>query len=110
ICTSEQLLALAVTVYLACMGPRGLKHIARLCYDKAHYAAAAIDGLAGYRLADPDAVFFQEFGIECPRPVGEVNAALRQQDIVGGIDVSEGEGSRMLLCVTETNTREEIDR
>lgn len=109
ICTSEQLLALAVTVYLACMGPRGLSHIARLCYDKAHYAASQIDALPGYKLVDRDSVYFQEFVIECPKPVSETNAALRAEGIIGGIDVSDGTTNRMLVCVTETNLREEID-
>jgi len=109
ICTSEQLLALAVTVYLACLGPRGLGHVARLCYDKAHYAASKIDALEGYRLHDAGAAFFQEFVVECPRPVREINAGLRKRGIIGGIDVSGDGTSRMLICVTETNSRAEID-
>jgi len=109
ICTSEQLLALAVTVYLAAMGKQGLRHVARLCYDKAHYAASQIEKLPGHAIADRDATFFQEFVVELPRPVSETNALLREEGIVGGLDVSKDGVHRMLLCVTETNTREEID-
>jgi glycine dehydrogenase subunit 1 len=110
ICTSEQLLALAVTVYLACLGAQGLRKVARLCYEKSHYAAGLIGGLPGWTLAYPDEPFFQEFVVRCPRPVTEVNARLRQQGIVGGLDVSVDGEARMLLCLTETNTREEIER
>ena len=110
ICTSEQLLALAVTVYLSCLGPKGLQQVAQLCYEKSHYAAKAIDTLRGWSLVHPDATFFQEFVVRCPRPVYKVNALLRREGIVGGLDVSADGESRMLLCVTETNTREEIDR
>ena len=110
ICTSEQLLALAVTVYVSCLGRRGLAQVARLCYDRAHYAVAAIAALPGWGLVFPEAPFFQEFVVRCPRPFAEVNARLREQGIVGGLDVSAGEEARMLLCVTETNTRAEIDR
>jgi glycine dehydrogenase subunit 1 len=110
ICTSEQLLALAISVYLACLGAGGLRRAARLCYDKAHYAAERIETLPGWRLSHPGTVFFQEFAVDCPLPVAEVNRLLRRRDIVGGIDVSDGGVDRMLLCVTETNTREEIDR
>jgi glycine dehydrogenase subunit 1 len=109
ICTSEQLLALAVTVYLSCLGPGGLRHVAHLCYDKAHYAARCIASIPGYRLEDPEALFFQEFVIECPLPVKELNEALGTRGIIGGIDVSRDGRNLALLCVTETNTRDEID-
>jgi glycine dehydrogenase subunit 1 len=110
ICTSEQLLALAVTTYLASLGPKGLQQVARLCYEKSHYAARAIETLRGWSLVHPDATFFQEFAVRCPRQVYKVNSLLRREGIVGGLDVSTESESRMLLCVTETNTREEIDR
>ncbi len=110
ICTSEQLVALAVTVYLSCLGAGGLRHLARLIYDRAHYAAAAIDALPGWELAYPEAPFFCEFVVRCPRPVAAVNERLREQGIVGGLDVSAAGEPRLLLCVTETNTRAEIDR
>jgi glycine dehydrogenase subunit 1 len=110
ICTSEQLLALAVAVYVSCMGPDGLRRVARACYDKAHYAAAAIAKLPGWRLTDPQSPFFQEFAVDCPQPVAEINARLRRRDIAGGLDVSSGDTHRMLLCCGETNTQAEIDR
>jgi glycine dehydrogenase subunit 1 len=134
ICTSEQLVALAATVYLCAMGKQGLRRVAELCYHKAHYAAERIAGLAGYWLP-LEGAFFNEFVIGCPRPVAELNQALLEEGIVGGLDVSPGtdaglapeahppsaerSGLRrlreppehaMLLCVTEMNTREEIDR
>ena len=110
ICTSEQLLALAVTVYLACMGKSGLQKVARLCYDKAHYASAQVSTLPRWSLVHPEAEFFQEFAVQCPVPVGEVNKTLSEQGIVGGLDVSTAESSQMLVSVNETNSREEIDR
>ena len=39
ICTNQGLLALRAAVYLAAVGPQGLKETAELCYHKAHYAA-----------------------------------------------------------------------
>ena len=121
ICTSEQLVALAATVYVCAMGKQGLRRVAELCYHKAHYAAERIAGLAGYRLP-LEGTFFNEFVVACPRPVAELNRALLGKGIVGGLDVSPGAdggakpGLRglpehaMLLCVTEMNTRQEIDR
>ena len=53
--------------------------------------------------------------MRCPKPPAEINQRLLERDIIGGLDVShlveglDGQGS-MLLCVTEMNTREDIDR
>ena len=44
-----------------------------------------------------------------PKPPAEINRALIARRIIGGLDVSDAEHSRMLLCVTETNSRAEID-
>ena len=110
ICTSEQLLALAVAVYVSAMGPEGLRTTARRGYDYAHYAAAAIARLPGWSLLYPGAPFFNEFVVRCPAPVSAVNARLREAGILGGLDVSTGTDPRMLLCCTETNTRAEVDR
>jgi glycine dehydrogenase subunit 1 len=107
ICTSQQLVALAATVYLAAMGKQGL--VAELCYHKAHYAAQRIAGLPGYSPAF-DGLFFKEFVVRCPRPPSQVNRALLERGIVGGLDVSQYVENGLLLCVTEMNSREEIDR
>ena len=37
ICTNQSLCALASTIYLACMGPKGLREVAQQNFDKAHY-------------------------------------------------------------------------
>ena len=50
ICTSVALIALMSTVYMAANGKRGMRHIAELCYHKAHYAASLIEKLPGYSL------------------------------------------------------------
>jgi glycine dehydrogenase subunit 1 len=109
ICTSQQLVALAATVYLTAMGKQGLRQVAELCYHKAHYAAQRIAGLPGYSLAF-DGLFFKEFVVRCPCPPSEVNRALLERGIVGGLDVSQDVDNGLLLCITEMNTREEIDR
>ena len=109
ICTSQQLVALAATVYLTAMGKQGLRQVAELCYHKAHYAAQRIAQLSGYSLAF-DGLFFKEFVVRCPRLPSEVNRALLERGIIGGLDVSQYVENGLLLCVTEMNTREEIDR
>ena len=108
ICTNEALYALASSIYLAAMGRQGLRQVAELCYHKAHYAADAIGKLNGYSLAQ-SGTFFQEFVVSCPKPPADVNRQLMKHNILGGLDVSDRFDNGMLLCVTEMNTRAEID-
>jgi glycine dehydrogenase subunit 1 len=108
ICTNEALYALAATIYLAAMGKQGMRQIAELCYHKAHYAASQINALPGYSLTSNDP-FFQEFVVQCPAPPTEINRKLMEKNILGGLDVSERTPNGMLLCVTEINSREDID-
>jgi glycine dehydrogenase subunit 1 len=111
ICTNQALCALAASVYLSTMGKDGLRQVAELCYHKAHYAARKINALPGYRV-DLKKEFFNEFVVECPRPVSEINAMLREQHIIGGYDLSKDYphlGNAMLVAVTEMNTKEQID-
>ena len=108
ICTNEALYALASSIYLAAMGRQGLRRVAELCYHKAHYAADAIGKLDGYSLPQ-SGPFFQEFVVSCPKTPAEANRQLMKGNILGGLDVSDRFDNGMLLCVTEMNTRAEID-
>ena len=109
ICTSEALMALAAAVYLATLGKIGLKQVAELCYHKAHYAAEAISKLKGYSLVFQQP-FFKEFVIRCPVAPHQINKALFKEGVIGGLDISHMIDNSMLLCVTEMNTKQEIDR
>lgn len=112
ICTNQGLIALIAAMYLAYMGKQGLRQVAELCYHKAHYAAAQIDQLAGFQILNVGA-FFNEFVVQCPRPVAEINQTLLMKGILGGYDLGQDYPERknqMLVCVTEMNTRSQIDR
>jgi glycine dehydrogenase subunit 1 len=111
ICTNQGLMALAAAVYMGLLGRQGLRRVAELCYHRAHYAAAQIGQLQGYAVLDRGP-FFKEFVVRCPRPAAEINAALRERGIVGGYDLAADYphlGDAMLLCVTEMNSKAEID-
>jgi glycine dehydrogenase subunit 1 len=109
ITTNEALVALGATVYLAAMGKVGLRRVAELCYHKAHYAASEISKLKGYSLAFPQP-FFKEFAVRCPVAPGLINQELFQEGIIGGLDLSPITDNGLLLCVTEMNSKQEIDR
>jgi glycine dehydrogenase subunit 1 len=118
ICTNEALYALAATIYLAATGKQGLRQVAELCYQKAHYAASRIRELPGYSLPFTRGPFFQEFVVQCPAAPAEINRKLLDCNIMGGLDISvppysdplpEQVDRGMLLCVTEMNSKEDID-
>jgi glycine dehydrogenase subunit 1 len=111
ICTNQGLIALGTAVYLALLGKKGLRQVAELCYQKAHYAAqelSKIDGM-GLCFSEP---FFHEFALCVNRPVDEVNAHLLEHGILGGYDLGQDYPAlkdHMLIAVTEMNSKEEID-
>ena len=109
ICTNEALVTLAVTVYLTTLGKNGLRRVAELCYHQAHYAADAIGKLKGYSLAFQQP-FFKEFVVRCPVAPSQINQTLFNEKIIGGLDVSHLIDNGILLCITEVNTKQEIDR
>jgi glycine cleavage system P protein (glycine dehydrogenase) subunit 1 len=112
ICTNQSLNALAAAVYMTALGPRGLRRVAELCWHKAHYAASRIAKLSGYTVAPGE--FFHELVVHCPRPAHTINAKLFERHrIIGGCDLSADYPElkdALLLCCTELNTKEQIDR
>jgi len=108
ICTNQALMTLAATVYLAAMGPNGMRRVAELCYHKAHYAASLIGQIPGFSLP-VEGTFFNEFVVGCPVPPEEINRVLLEKDIIGGLDISGTIPNAMLVCLTEMNNREEIE-
>jgi len=111
ICSNQALMALAATIYMSLRGKNGLRKVAELCYQKAHYAAAEIGKLKGFRLVNTQP-FFHEFVIECPISVADINEHLLEHGIIGGYDLEETYPhmrNSMLLAVTEMNSKDEID-
>ncbi len=112
ICTNQALNALAATVYLCTLGKQGLRRVAELCLQKAHYACRRLQEDAGFAPAFTGA-FFKEFTLKAPGPVAALNDRLRENKILGGLDVGRflpELAGHTLLAVTERRTREEIDR
>lgn len=112
ICSNEALCALTAAVYLSAVGKTGLQQVAGLCLQKAHYACRELTKLSGFSSAF-GASYFKEFVIRCPKPVAEINAALLQEKIIGGLDLGvyyPELKNCMLLCVTENRTQDDIDK
>jgi glycine dehydrogenase subunit 1 len=106
ICTNQALFALAATVYLSVMGKQGFKDASTLCVQKSHYLASKLaEAGIPQRFSGP---FFKEFVITCPAPVVDINKALLEKKIIGGLPLP-GAPNDMLVCVTEQRTKEELD-
>lgn len=111
ICTNQGLIALGTAVYLSLLGKKGLRQVAELCYQKAHYAAKQLSQIDGVGLCFTEP-FFHEFALCVNRPVEEVNAHLLEHGIIGGYDLGQDYPTlkdHMLVAVTEMNSKEDID-
>jgi glycine dehydrogenase subunit 1 len=112
ICTNQGLMAVAAAIYLSALGKHGLRRVAELCWHKSHYAARQIAKLRGFTV-DTSKPFFKEFVVKCPRPVREINNALFDEwGLIGGYDLGQDYPhlrDHMLVCVTETNSQDDID-
>jgi glycine dehydrogenase subunit 1 len=111
ICTNQGLMALASTVYISLLGPEGMKEVANLCYQNAHYAAKKIAAIPGFELWS-DKPFFHEFVVKTPIPASEINQFLLDNDVIGGYDLSDmydDLDSHIMFAFTELNNKEQID-
>jgi glycine dehydrogenase subunit 1 len=112
ICTNEGLCALAATIHLCALGKVGLRRLAELNLQRATYARQQLAAIPGCRLPLTGPTF-NEFVLETPKPAGELIRQLSAQHLLPGIDLGRFYPQRLrqlLICVTEMNTREDIDR
>jgi len=110
ICSNQGLVMLQSCIYMAALGAGGMRQVASLCYDKAHYAASLIDGLEGFRVRNRS--FFKEFLVSTPMPAQTIVDKLARRKIMPGIALSRYDSARekeLLVCVTELNGKAEID-
>ena len=113
ICTNQGLFALRAAVYLATMGPHGLRETAELCARKAHYARGQLAATDRFSTAF-DGPVFKEFVIRDRR--GEVAELLRsasRRGFMAGIALGPWYpewDDCFLVAVTEKRTRQEIDQ
>jgi len=115
ICTNSGLMALAATMFMAAYGKQGLPELARMNFDKAHYAQAAILSSAGMAGATATFAgpFFNEFTIRGLGDAAAVQKRLLSSGIVAGLPLGTYYpelADTLLVCVTELNRAEDIDR
>ena len=105
ICSNEALCAMTAAVYLAAMGPKGIRQAAVSSAAHAHYLASELCKIPGFQLVT-DKPFFHEFVTTTPIPAKILEEDLAAEGILGGLPVEEG----ILWCCTELCTKEKIDK
>jgi len=111
ICTSQTLCTLAATVFMSLLGKSGLRSLAEVNALRAHDASAQLQNTTKL-----DAVFsgpfFNEFVLRTA-DVERLFARCAEHKIVPGIPLKDYYlelADSFLMCVTELNQREEIER
>lgn len=105
ICSNQALCALTAATYLTVVGPHGFAEVAEQSFSKAHYLADKIQEISGFSMVYPGE-FFNEFVTTTPIPGDKLVEKLAKYDILAGLPVEQG----ILWCVTEMNSKEEMDR
>ena len=87
ICSNQALNALASSICMSSLGKQGIRQMAQLNLEKADYMAKTLQQ-KGFVILN-QSPFFNEFVVELPRPVKEVNAKLLEAGIIGGFDLGK---------------------
>jgi glycine dehydrogenase subunit 1 len=112
ICSNEALCALRAHVYLSLVGKKGLAAVARLCYDKAHYAKERIKAIPDVKVMESSPTF-NEFTVKLPVDAAECVGRMVELGFAAGFPVGRyypGMENYLLVAVTEKRTKYEIGR
>jgi glycine dehydrogenase subunit 1 len=113
ICTNQALLALAASVYLATIGPHGLRDVAALGAARAAELERALAAIGVERLHPGP--YLNEFAVRVPG-ARDVHRRLLAWGVLGGLALADIEpddpsiADALLVCATEVTTSEEIAR
>jgi glycine dehydrogenase subunit 1 len=111
ICTNQGLMVTAATIYMALVGPEGLRRIATQSHANTLTLVEKLEGLAGIKRAFSGPVF-HEAVISLPAPTEGVLDRLKTERILGGLNLRDFYpelGNAMLVCATETKTSGDLE-
>ncbi len=112
ICSNQNLMALAVTLQSSLLGPEGLRDLAELNLQQAHYAASQISNIPGFKLHF-SAPFFNEFVLELSGDAELFQQKALAMNVLPGLILKPYFPSldrHILVNVTEKRSKEDIDR
>ena len=114
--TAAALWGITAGVYLALMGPQGMREIGESIMQRSHYAMSQLSKVEGVRCPVFQSTHFKEFVVNFDgtgKTVAEINKALLRHKIFGGKDLKNEFpelGNSALYCVTEVHTKDDIAR
>jgi glycine dehydrogenase subunit 1 len=114
--TAAALWGITAGVYLALMGPQGMRELGETLMARTRYAMTLLAEIPGVRVPFAGQHHVKEFVVDLTatgRTVATVSAALRERGIFFGADLTREQpwlGQSALVCVTEVHTRADIDR
>ncbi len=112
ICTNQGLAVTAATIYMALLGPYGLRQVAAASHARTYSLVKQLEATGfGRRFTAP---FFHEAVIDLGRPAADaLERMLQETGIIGGYDLGRADKALsecLLVCVTETKTEEDLKR
>lgn len=114
--TAAALWGITAGVYLATMGPQGMREMGDGLMLRVAYLKQQLATVPGVKIAHPTTAHFRECVVNFDatrKTVAHISAALRQHGIFAGHDLSAqfpGVGQSALFCVSELHTQADIDR
>ncbi len=112
ICSNQNLMALWATIWLSMVGKRGFTELAEANLAKAEYAKDKLAGTGKATLRYAKSPTFNEFVVDISGMAEDFAKKAIAEGIAPGLPLSRffsEDKSGLLVCVTETKTREDID-
>jgi glycine dehydrogenase subunit 1 len=112
ICTNQSLCALMATIFLSVVGPQGLREMSEHNILKTDYAANEIRRRTPHRILF-GAPRFNEMVVELTDDLATRTTRLMKDMIIPGFPLDRFYpelGRAILICITETTRKEDIDR
>ncbi|GAB6173497.1 aminomethyl-transferring glycine dehydrogenase subunit GcvPA [Paradesulfitobacterium aromaticivorans] len=114
--TCTALYGIAAGVYMALIGPQGLKELSEGIMQRAQYAINLLSEIPGVKVPVISSPSFKEFVVNFDstgKTVAQINKALLQEKVFGGKDISKEfpeYGQSALYCITEVHSKHDIQK
>lgn len=112
ICSNQGLMAVAATIYLSLLGPKGLKRVAAASHQKTMLLAEKATKLKGVEVLF-HGHYFHEIVLQLPQSAKYIIQEMADSQIEAGLalgDFYPGLDNALLVCCTETKTEEDINK
>ncbi|MHA2294852.1 MAG: aminomethyl-transferring glycine dehydrogenase subunit GcvPA [Candidatus Hodarchaeales archaeon] len=113
ICTNEALTSVATAVYLATMGPEGLKKVAENLIARVSYLIERINSIEGFMVPFIDQSFLQEFPVLIDEDLAsfdQLQVYMLENEVFPGSPLAGLMENAFLTCVSEKHVASDLDR